>query len=44
MSAFGDKTEINCTLGLRLVIEEAGLADVSSGDAKPIKEYVSYEG
>jgi hypothetical protein len=41
---FRDKTEINFTLGSRLVIEEAGLADVSSGDAKPIKEYVSYEG
>jgi hypothetical protein len=41
---FGDKTEMSFTLSSRLVIEEAVLTDMSTGDSKPIKEYGSYEG
>jgi hypothetical protein len=41
---FRDKTEVNFTLGSQLVVEEAALTDMSKGNSKPIKEYVSYEG
>lgn len=40
---FRDKTEVNFTLSSRLVIEEAVLTDMSTGNSKPIKEYVFYE-
>lgn len=40
---FRDKTEVNFTLSSRLVIEEAVLTDMSTGNSKRIKEYVPYE-
>ena len=33
---------MNFTLSSRLVIEEAMLTDMSAGNSRPIKEYMSY--
>lgn len=41
---FMDKTEVTFTLASRLVIEEADLSDISTGDYKPINMYVAYAG
>ena len=41
---FMDKTELTFTRGCRLVIEEADLSDISTGDCKLIKEYVVMRG
>jgi hypothetical protein len=40
---FRDKTELNFTLSSRLVIEAAVLTDMSTGNSKPVKEYVPNE-
>jgi hypothetical protein len=39
---FQDKTEVTFTLGSRLQIIEADLSDISTGDFKPIREYIRY--
>lgn len=39
---FTHKTELSFTLSSRLAIQEALLSNVSTGDAEPIREYVSY--
>lgn len=38
-----DRTELKYTLGCRLVIEEAVLGDLSTGDYKTIGKYASNE-
>ena len=40
---FRDKTELTYTLGCRLVIEEAVLGDLTTGNYRTIREYVSNE-
>jgi hypothetical protein len=40
---FQDRTELTYTLGCRLVIEEAALSDISTGDYKAVREFVSGE-
>jgi hypothetical protein len=40
---FQDKTELTYTLGCRLVIEEAVLGDLSTGNFNTIREFVSNE-
>ncbi len=40
---FQDRTELTYTLGCRLVIEEAMLGDISTGDYKAVREFVSDE-
>ena len=39
---FMDKTEVTFTLGSRLVIKEANLSDISTGNLKPLRTYVAY--
>lgn len=38
---FRDRTELTYTLGCRLVIEEAVLGDLATGNYRTIREYVS---
>ncbi len=40
---FQDKTELTYTLGCRLVIEEAVLGDLTTGNYQTIREYASNE-
>ena len=40
---FQDRTELTYTLGCHLVIEEAVLGDLSTGNYKTIREFVSNE-
>ena len=40
---FRDKTEITFTLGSKLLIHSVELSDVSTGNLKPIREYVRYQ-
>lgn len=40
---FQDRTELTYTLGCRLIIEEAVLGDLSTGNYKTMREFVSDE-
>ena len=39
---FQDRTEVTFTVGSRLQFVEADLSDISTGDFKPIREYIRY--
>jgi len=40
---FMDKTEVSFVLGAKLVLKEADLSDISTGDYMLIREYKAYE-
>jgi hypothetical protein len=40
---FRDQTEVSFVLGAKLVLKEADLSDISTGDYKLIQEYKAYE-